>query len=270
MVESAPAIYQLKVTLRGIKPPIWRRFQVGSDVTFHELHSTIQRVMGWEDYHLHEFEVNGLSITDEETLFPWGGEDKAEHEVMLREAVIKVGQVFNYEYDFGDGWEHKLILEKVLPVDAAVTYPRCLAGRRACPPEDIGGVWAYQYFLEALEDPEHEEHESNLEWLGDEFDPELFEAAEVNRHLQEGVHWQGEEVRAALDSAKEFTRPAQRLWDSMPEYLQVLLLGDVWCAQCRQVTTIVDFKGNVKNGNLMLRGICARCGEPVGQLIEVE
>ena len=91
---------------------------------------------------------------------------------------------FLYEYDFGDGWEHELLLEKMLPKDMETRYPICLAGKRACPPEDCGGIWGYSDFLAAIRDPTHPEHDEMLEWVGGEFDPDAFDADEVNMELQ--------------------------------------------------------------------------------------
>jgi hypothetical protein len=92
---------------------------------------------------------------------------------------------FDYEYDFGDGWEHRILVEKILPLEPGRAYPVCIKGRRACPPEDVGGTWGYAAFLDAIGDPEHPEHDSYLEWIGGEFDPEAFDLDEVNDALSE-------------------------------------------------------------------------------------
>jgi len=176
-------IYQFKVTLKGIRPPIWRRFQVASNITFLDLHHVIQVVMGWYNAHLHQFFVNGYTLTDKTTLeeVGLGGGDVAK--TRLDQLVKQEGQKFSYEYDFGDSWEHELLLEKILESEAGITYPRCLKGKRACPPEDCGGVWGYEELLEVIQDPENPEHEDMLEWLGDDFDPEEFDLDGVNRGL---------------------------------------------------------------------------------------
>lgn len=176
-------IYQFKITLKGIRPPIWRRFQVHSHITFVELHHTIQAVMGWAGYHLHQYFVNGYLLTDRETLDESGYGDGDVAKSWLNKFVQREGEKFVYEYDFGDSWEHELLLEKILEPEAGVTYPRCLKGKRACPPEDCGGVWGYQLFLEALQDPENPEYEELLEWLDYEFDPEKFDLEWVNKQL---------------------------------------------------------------------------------------
>ncbi len=178
-------IYQLKITLKHIRPPIWRRLQVRGDVTLGELHRFLQVAMGWWDSHLHLFTVGRTEYTrpyPEEDVF-WEKPAKDEDEVRLGQVVRSEKTRFRYVYDYGDHWEHDIVVEKILPREGAATYPVCLAGRRACPPEDCGGPWGYAGMLEALRDPQHEEHESYLEWLGGSFDPEALDLEELNRRL---------------------------------------------------------------------------------------
>lgn len=177
-----PVVYQMKVTLKGIKPPIWRRLQVVSTTTLAQLHRVIQRVMGWEGSHLYQFVVGGLPYSDPKMLGEMEGEDAGR--VSLATLVQGEKDKFLYEYDFGDSWEHELLIEKILPLDKATHYPICLTGKRACPPEDCGGIWGYAEFLEAIGDPQHPEHEEMQEWVGGEFDPNAFDLDEVNRELQ--------------------------------------------------------------------------------------
>ncbi len=178
-------IYQIKVTLRNSKPPIWRRIQVPGDIHLGKLHHILQVVMGWEGYHLHQFIIGGAYYgephPDYET---WGPEMRNERHVRLEQIAPGQGVKFLYEYDFGDGWEHELLVEKLLPSEPGVHYPRCLKGKRACPPEDVGGVWGYDSFLEAIRDPDHPEHEDMLGWIGGEFDPEAFDLDEINSALE--------------------------------------------------------------------------------------
>jgi hypothetical protein len=137
----AKRIYQFKVTLRGLRPPIWRRVQVYDDLTFYEFHRVLQATMGWWDAHLHQFITpDRLFITDATTLSELGVDGWDEQKIRLKQLFKQEGQKMVYEYDFGDSWEHDVLLEKILPVETAVTYPRCLKGKRACPPEDCGGV----------------------------------------------------------------------------------------------------------------------------------
>lgn len=179
--EESNQVYQFKLTLDGIRPPVWRRIQVRASDTLQILHHIIQMVMGWTDTHLHEFEIDGLSYGNpdiDESNF----EDESDY--FLDEVLEKEGQKIHYLYDFGDSWEHTLVLEKILDPEEGQDYPRCLAGKRACPPEDVGGVWGYQRMLEAISDPGDPEHEEYLEWLGEEFDPEYFDLEEVNKILR--------------------------------------------------------------------------------------
>jgi hypothetical protein len=173
-------IYQLKITLRYIRPPIWRRVQVPSDITLAKLHRIIQTAMGWYDSHLHQFIVGekyyGVPSIDEFSEL----ELKDERQARLSQVLSKPKQKIVYEYDFGDGWEHTILLEKILQPEPAVRYPCCVAGARACPPEDCGGTGGYENFLAAIRDPKHEEHDEYLEWIGGEFDPEEFDLEDFN------------------------------------------------------------------------------------------
>jgi hypothetical protein len=178
-------VYQFKVTLRGIRPPIWRRFQVTDDLNFYQFHRVLQEVMGWDDGHLHLFDLNGFQITDAETLAEGWNDGEDEEKARLKRYVRQEGQKFRYAYDFGDDWDHEVVLEKILPVEADAVYPRCLKGKRACPPEDCGGIWGYEELLEILADPTHTEHATYMEWVGDEFDPEAFDLEELNEILEE-------------------------------------------------------------------------------------
>ncbi|MSP12187.1 MAG: plasmid pRiA4b ORF-3 family protein [Chloroflexi bacterium] len=175
-------IYQLKVTLKGSKPPIWRRIQVRGSTTLAKCHMILQIVMGWTDSHLHQFDVGGVYYGTPDS--DWGEDIKNERRVKLEQIVSAVKDRFVYEYDFGDSWEHQIVVEKILAPEPGVHYPICLTGKRACPPEDVGGIWSYPEFLEAIRNPEHPEHEEMLEWIGDGFDPQAFDPEAVNRVLK--------------------------------------------------------------------------------------
>ncbi len=140
-----PVVYQIKVTLKGSKPPIWRRMRVTSETTLAQLHRILQRVMGWESYHLYQFVVGGIEYGDPGMLEEMEGEDA--RRVTLATLVRGEKDKFFYEYDFGDSWDHELLIEQMLPPEAGKYYPVCLAGKRACPPEDCGGIWGYAGFL---------------------------------------------------------------------------------------------------------------------------
>lgn len=180
-------VYQLKITLNDIRPPIWRRVQT-KDCTLGRLHDIIQVVMGWEDYHLHEFEIGPQRYGAPEQWQDdfWGDEPEManERKVKLSQLVEQGVKKIRYQYDMGDSWWHTITVEKTLPAEAGVTYPRCLAGERAGPPEDCGGPWGYGDFVAAIQDPKHEQHEELLEWIGGEFDPEAFDLEAVNEELQ--------------------------------------------------------------------------------------
>lgn len=185
-VSSPVPIYQLKITLRGSKPPIWRRFQVPGDAELDWLHGILQTVMGWYDAHLHMYSANGIRYSEPDEFDALGAFDpgtKDEARVQLRQIAPGAGAKFIYEYDFGDGWEHTVLVEKILQPDPDIDYPVCLAGRRACPPEDCGGMWSYYQLLDALRDPRHPEHAELLGWAGGPIDPEAFSVDTVNIRL---------------------------------------------------------------------------------------
>lgn len=173
-------IYQLKLTLKHIRPPIWRRVEVPADIKLGKLHQVIQIAMGWNGSHMHAFMV-GKAIygtPDPE----YGGRTLNEVGVRLHE-IVGEGDKLNYEYDFGDCWLHEVKVEKVLNADATVHYPRCTAGKRACPPDDCGGPFGYEELLEALKNPSHPDHAERIDWLGGDFDPEAFELLAINQGL---------------------------------------------------------------------------------------
>jgi hypothetical protein len=173
-------IYQLKITLKDVKPPVWRRVLV-PDCPLTKLHDVIQVVMGWHDCHLYEFGVGGQRYTDPRGMDDLGMEDAAR--VRLSQVAPREKAKFRYTYDFGDDWRHEILVEKVLPREADKAYPACIDGKRACPPEDVGGPWGYVEFVEAIGDPAHERHEEFVDWRG-EFDPEAFDPEAVNKRLK--------------------------------------------------------------------------------------
>ncbi|HSA32110.1 MAG TPA: plasmid pRiA4b ORF-3 family protein [bacterium] len=181
-------IYQIQVSLKNIRPKIWRRLLVPSDLLLLDLHRVIQTAMGWTNSHLHQFVKDRIFYVDriEEPTMAFFGTRTIEYKKKKISDLLKCEkEKMVYEYDFGDGWEHEILLEKILPADPDATYPVCIAGKRNCPPEDCGGPWGYANFLKAIQNPEHEEHEEFLEWIGGEFDPEHFDKDEVNEALQE-------------------------------------------------------------------------------------
>lgn len=180
MAETA--IYQIKVTLKWSKPPIWRRIQVRGDTRLGKLHLILQVAMGWWDEHLHEFDTGSIRYGLPDPDFP--SDLRNERNVRL-DKVAREGGTFRYIYDYGDNWVHEIKVEKVLDPEPGARYPRCLTGKRACPPEDCGGVPGYERMLEIVANPKDEEHEEIVEWLGDDFDPEAFDLAAVNEELEQ-------------------------------------------------------------------------------------
>lgn len=184
ITKSASDIYQIKVTLLGTKPPIWRRLLVPADLTLAQLHDVLQIAMGWDDGHMHEFRIGqrrfGRPFPDERLM----GMTPTESEATVRLSVVlgRAGAKMIYTYDFGDSWEHGIVLEKRLPADPATTYPVCTDGQLACPPEDCGGVWGFYELQEALADTRHPRHEEFVDWIGN-FDPQAFSLDKVNRLL---------------------------------------------------------------------------------------
>ncbi|MEI8204193.1 MAG: plasmid pRiA4b ORF-3 family protein [Bacteroidota bacterium] len=174
-------IIQLKITLKDSKPPIWRRVLVEKNTTFERLHYIIQLVMNWSNCHLHDFEVNGyhISIKDEES-----DEDTVDaSSVTLENIVTSEKDKFLYVYDFGDSWEHQIVVEKFLPTDSKLKYPVCTGGKLSSPPEDCGGIPGYYYMLEVLNNKKHPERKEMLEWVGGKFDPDFFDIEDINEGL---------------------------------------------------------------------------------------
>lgn len=184
-VKSNPnAVYQFKVTLLDIKPAIWRRILI-PDCTLVDLHEYIQRAFGWENYHLHQFEIGGAHYSQpapDGDDFEMDFED--ETDVLLSKLIPKSAKRTRwiYEYDFGDGWRHEVLFERFPAIDPQVKYPLCSEGERACPPEDCGGPWGYAGILAAIADPKHERHDEILQWRGP-FDPEVFDAKKATKEM---------------------------------------------------------------------------------------
>jgi len=182
-IPAKESSYQIKISLDGIKPPIWRRVLVEGDISLDDFHNIILDAMGWEGYHLYNFRINNslYSVVDEDDFGLMDYIDS--EEVKLSDVVYKEKQKFKYTYDFGDNWKHTILIEKILPFDDDQDYPVCIKGKRNCPPEDCGGIWGYQNLLEAIGDKNHPEHEELLEWAGGDFDPEEFSLDGINACL---------------------------------------------------------------------------------------
>jgi hypothetical protein len=178
-------IFQIKIFLKRSKPKIWRRILVPSDMKLFDLHKVLQTTMGWTNSHLHQFIKDGVYYTEKmaDDDF-WDDAMSVDYKKMKVSSLLDyVKDKMMYEYDFGDGWEHEILLEKVLPFDKNLLLPVCLDGRMNCPPEDCGGTWGYENMLEILNQPEHPEYKDTKEWLSEDFDPGHFSIDEVNQGL---------------------------------------------------------------------------------------
>ena len=175
-------VHQLKVTLSGTTPPIWRRIVVDGGETLGHLHAVIQAAFGWYDAHLHDFDIGGdrYGIPDEDDWTPV----KDERRVSIDQAIGNGHSKIRYTYDFGDNWVHDITVEKTLPADDVATVPDCVGGRRACPPEDCGGTWGYRELLDILADPTHPEHAERLGWNDGPIDPVAFDPSDFAQNLR--------------------------------------------------------------------------------------
>jgi len=184
-MDARRSTLKFKVQLRHVRPPIWRRIEVPARYSFWDLHVAIQDAMGWLDYHLHAFRIQE-PITKKAVQIGIPDPDRFEDdpdflpgwEIPVSQ-YLQVGDRVRYEYDFGDGWEHDLTLEAVGIRHAKTKYPRCLAGARACPPEDCGGPGGYEQLLRTIANRRHPEYASTVTWLGGPFDPEAFDPQRV-------------------------------------------------------------------------------------------
>jgi hypothetical protein len=174
-------IFQIQISLQGSKPKIWRRILVKSDITLVDFHKIIQTVMGWTNSHLHLFQHGRDSYSPEE----FEVEDtKNSRKVKLNSLLKKEKDKIKYEYDFGDDWQHDILLEKILPLDKTMPIPSCIDGKGNCPPEDCGGIRGFEEIKTILANSKHKQYEEIMEWLGGEFDPDYFDKNEINEMLK--------------------------------------------------------------------------------------
>jgi hypothetical protein len=183
-INPAQDIYGIKVTLLGTKPPIWRRLLVPASMTLAKLNDVLQAAMGWHDCHMHEFRAGERHFgrPDPEDI-SMGMQVENERNIRLGSVLRRAGAKLIYTYDFGDNWEHAIVLEKLLPLLPDMTSPICIDGSLACPPDDCGGIPGFYELLDALADPNHEQHQEMRDWVGGDFDPQAFSVEEVNRKL---------------------------------------------------------------------------------------
>jgi hypothetical protein len=178
---AKPNVFGLRIALLDVQPEVWRSVLVPGSVRLSKLHLIFQEVMGWTDSHLHAFrmedELYGMQFDD----YP---EDELDEKKFALADVVELDDAFVYEYDFGDSWEHEVIVERASRVRPALKFAVCLDGANACPPEDVGGTGGYEELREVLADPTHEDYKHFTSWAGRGFDPKKFDLAQVNAALQ--------------------------------------------------------------------------------------
>jgi hypothetical protein len=170
--EGTETVHRLKITLRKVRPPVWRRIEVASDTTLGELSAMLEGVMGWYGGHLHAFDVDGTKYGTPNP--DWPSDDLDENKYLLGAVLPTVGRKMGWDYDFGDNWQHAVLVEAIIPSDPKLDYPRCITGKRACPPDDCGGPWGYSAILEALRDPNYPDREDLLSMAPPHFNPGAF------------------------------------------------------------------------------------------------
>ena len=195
--KPANLLFRLKITLKESQPPIWRRIQV-KDCTLDKLHEHIQTAMGWTNSHLHHFKIGEQYYGDPMLLQENFEEMEYEDSTTtnLSDIIPENAKKFRfvYEYDFGDSWYHEVLFEGCPSEEPGKKYPLCIDGKRACPPEDCGGIWGYPDFIQAIENPDDERHEELLEWIGGSFDPEAFDPASATKAMKKGLRdWRDDE-----------------------------------------------------------------------------
>jgi hypothetical protein len=185
MPQPSPplTVLRLRIELNGVQPLVWRELLVPGGVKLATLHAMFQAVLGWGDAHLHAFQIGESSYgtQDEEEDYP---DDEMDEEWVTVLHAVGDHREFTYTYDFGDGWDHRVVVEELLPQRAALKFAVCLAGANACPPDDVGGPSGYTFFLAAMADTDHERHAYSFEWIGGPFDPTEFNLGAANIALQ--------------------------------------------------------------------------------------
>ena len=183
-MDTFRPVYQFRITLRYITPRIWRRIQISDLATFWDLHAAIQDAMGWSDEHLHQFNfpdklVTAINIGIPRPDYPDDMQILASWDERLSDYFTEKDKKCHYEYDFGDRWEHSIVFEGIHERELDISYPRCLGGKNACPPENVGGWCCFQNFVEIMKNNQHKEYQEMLEWYGRVFDPKEFSLQDV-------------------------------------------------------------------------------------------
>jgi hypothetical protein len=265
-MSASQAIYQIKVTLNDSKPPIWRRVLAEDTTTLSKLHTILQTVMGWTNSHLHQFIIDEEFYGEPDEEDGYSEDLKNEKRYRLNQFVERKGFRFIYEYDFGDSWEHTLLVEAILPIEKGAFYPRCIEGKRACPPEDVGGVRGYEDFQKVIANPKDPEYDEMMEWLGVKFDPGRFNLEYVNEGLRHPRH-------ARMDD-QDFYEPPQTdnkiekkivSWAAGLDKKQLALIES--SALRRDMVTFLSYLntnrvvGTQSTGNLPLKAVREICAQ---------
>ena len=256
--RSEPVLlYQMKASLIDIEPSIWRRFKVTSDHTLHRLHLILQSIMGWDNYHLYDFRIDGIPYGEQFEDYEPGM--RQSHGCKLSSVIHSQGQKLIYSYDFGDDWQHEIVVENISPADSDGLYPVCIAGERASPVEDCGGVSGYYELLEILSDPDHHEYEAMKEWAcrdGEDYAPEECNLKSVNRELRfywpKGRRWSYPLAMNSVDRRVAIIRPKGPFlkWlKNMPNWDLDLTLKDLK-AECLSIL-IPGFEDSEKTDSFM-------------------
>lgn len=268
MPEKQNTHYQIKISLKDWRPPIWRRILLPGSTSLLKLHDVIQILMAWWDYHLHMFTIGrvvyGDPADDEEGY--WGTLDESLY--TLDDVICAEGQRFSYLYDFGDSWDLALVVEKILEPAKRLRQPVCLQGKRAAPPEDVGGIGGYENFLQAIRDPEHDEHDEYLIWIGGKFDPEAFDLESVNAELKEMGRGRSTESRSEWffdEKLNSGVGPEGAEWlDRLPEDQRAAAES---LPLCRDVAALLAYlrdhrvTGTQSTGNFPLKAVREICAE---------
>ena len=180
-------IIQLKITIENSKPAIWRRVRVEKQTTFFELHHIIQITFGWQNYHVYEFFIDNHKLgAPDDYLKNVPSTDEGvidARDIALDSLIVQPRETFKYEYDFGDSWMHRIVVERFLPKEEFIEYPYCMSGKYSSPPEDCGGISGYYDMLKILKDKKHPDYKETLKWVGKKFDPLYFDKEGVNKKL---------------------------------------------------------------------------------------
>lgn len=193
-INSARKIYMLHVAIRGTTPLVWRRILVDGKFTLLALHSVIQHAFGWQMSHLYEFQIGDVVYSD--PLYDDEFNESQDANITIKKAITSDN--FEYRYDFGDGWQHDIYVEDIVPAKKVYSYPLCIGGKNACPPEDCGGTSGFARFKASLIDVTDPEHEDNLRWVGGYYDPTSFDANRVNRDFFRAINWKAKPNKDGL------------------------------------------------------------------------